>query len=448
MLGSILKDLFAASRSRGSANLDSEVSVRVPEQKEGGSVIAFAPGSEGNALAELTHSMVQPFERLASRVRVLDIATPRWREELAEMLDDPVWFAISFFGAGQRLEGPEGDGRINIWEAGGIPFVRLYGDIPAYFPDRHLGHYRNSVNGYFYRDHADYYRHWFRSAAISVVVSPMLVDAMPLEQVDVARKTQGKIIFPKNGNSPNGLRAYWRTSLPQAIATALEAVGEELTARGAIDDEPNVAERLVQYFFRLGVDITADRTMLCFLVAQLDDYLRRVKSTMIVTALLDLPVLVRGRFWEHIDFRGRRATYDGNSDVATTQALIDQAPALVDMAPNTQHAPHDRICRAAGRGTAFITNRQQFLSTVVPNADRFSFPFVPDSIAAMVDHYATHPKQAIELGLEQASAFRAAYPESAYVRSILSGVQLALLRLRGRPPGTQSFVDYRPDLSF
>lgn len=446
MLGSILKDLWRSSRDTARPGVANDLSMPMPEQKEGGAVIALAPPSEGNALLELTKSWMRPFERIASRVAVVDASQPDWRNRLAEIFEEPVWFAASYFSAGQNLSIRSAEGGITVWEAAGIPFLRLYGDMPAYFPDRHLARYRNSINGYFDADHAAFYRRWFPSPAVSIVLPPSLVERMPLEQVDTDRKLQGRIVFPKNGNSPDRLRDYWRTGLPRTLAQGLEAVAEDVSARDRIDLAPALDDSLIGYFSHRGIDITADRAVLCFLVAQLDDYLRRVKSTMIARALLDLPVILRGRFWEHVDLRGRRATYDSHSDVASTQALIDAAPAIVDMSPNTQKTPHDRICRAVGRGTAFLTNRQQFLADLFPDSERFCFSFAPEAIATLVEHYATNPARAVELGMEQARVIRSHWPESAFVDSILGGVQVALLRLRGRPPGTQNFVDFTPSV--
>jgi len=171
-----------------------------------------------------------------------------------------------------------------------------------------------------------------------------------------------------------------------------------------------------------------------------------LSSTMIAESLLDLPVIVRGRYWDHVDFRGKRATHDPDSDMVRTLALIDHAPAIVDMSPNTQFAPHDRICRAVGRGTAFLTNRQEFLNSVLPSPERFSFTFERGVIRSCVERYVEHPEQAIELGIEQAMSMRKLFREEDFAQSLRTAVQLCALRLGERPTGTQNFVDFPPSL--
>ena len=446
MFGSILKDIFVTEKppAAQAAAPGQEMEVR---QKDRGSVLFFAGDSEGNALVELTKGLLAPFAPMASRVAFFDMNRPGWQEKLQEALSDPVWFAAGYFGVGQDIAATKNGESANLWESAGIPFVRFYGDIPAYFPDRHVARFTNSINAYTDSAHASFYRRWFREPALSVLHSRILFDPMPLEQVDVQSKLKGKIIFPKNGNSPWKLIDYWRMALPSSLGKTLEHVAEESIGREWIDREPCFDDRLVRHFHDLGVDIAAEPAVLCFLVAQLDDYVRRVKSTMIVEALLDLPIIIRGRFWEHVDFRGEKATYDPESDVASTLELIDLAPALVDMSPNIQHSPHDRVCRAVGRGTAFLTNKQEFLdATLQAAAERCTFVFEQEAIHNLVEHYVLHPREAVELGLEQARALRPVFEESTYVDTLLTAVQTIALRRGGRPSETQNFVAFPPAL--
>lgn len=444
ILKSVLKELLGMqSKSRVISISNSSFDAKVCQQ-EGGNILCFTAGSEGNALTELTRELMAPFEHKATNILFFDIGQSGWQDSFRAALHEPVWFAISFFGVGQDISITSNDVKKNLWEFSGIPFVRLYGDIPAYFPDRHVSHYSNSINSYFDLSHVKFYRRWFRDPALTILLPMFMINPLPLEQVDIDQKLSGKIIFAKNGNSPSALINYWRMSLPSSIAQSLEALAEESISKEWVDREPCFDDRLIQYFSRFGVEISAEPTLLCFMVAQLDDYVRRVKSTMIAEALLDLPVIIRGRFWEHVNFHDKRASYDPNSDFASTQSLIDNAPAIVDMSPNIQHAPHDRVRRAIGRGTAFLTNKQQFLDSVLPDTERFTFSFQREEIHNLVEHYVSNPGEAIDLGLEQARILRESFSIKNYVDSLLTAIHAMTLRQSGRPPGTQNFVDFPP----
>jgi hypothetical protein len=443
----MLKNFFSSkpSDSADPPPLVRESAIRLPAQKDGGVIIWFSGLSQGDALAAATREHLAPFAKLASGIIQIDPARPEWLSDLQQALSNPVWFAVSFFGVGQDVSLSDGPTPANLWEQAGIPFVRFYGDIPAYFPDRHVRQFRNSINAYWHPSHAAFYRRWFPDPGLSVLLPPIPLETIPLESVDAARKLTGKIIFPKNGNPPAGLQQYWQSALPKTVSRILMSAAEELSANGRLDGEPQIDDILKTRFSEVGIDLSGEPALLCFLVAQLDDYLRRVKSTMIVEALLDLPVIIRGASWEHVSFRGKRAAYDPDFDYVRTRSLIDAAPAVVDMSPNTTHTPHDRVLRAIGRGTAFLTNGNDTLRNLLP-AERYSFEFEKDSIGDLVEFYASHPQQAVDLGLEQARVLREAFKPENYVTCLIAAVDAVSLGVGSRPEGTQNFVIYPPEI--
>jgi hypothetical protein len=416
-------------------------------QKRGGTVFFFAGASEGDSLADLSRSLMAPFSAVASRTVLLELSNPDWFEIFIGMLNEPIWFAASYFGSGQEIPMSHAGESGNLWDMAGIPFVRFFGDIPAYFPDRHVGQFANSINAYSDTDHAAFYRRWFRNPCLSVMHPRILQDPAPANQVAFEAKLNGKIIFPKNGNPPQKLIRYWREQLPPHLCHALESIAEECIGQNHLNQAPCFDDRLLAHFASLGVDASAKPELVCFLVAQLDDYVRRIKSTMIAEALLNLPVVIRGRNWEHVDFRGKAATYDSASGSAETLALIDQSPAVIDMSPNTVHSPHDRICRAVGRNTAFLTNSQDYFnSTLGAVAKQCTFSFQIEAIHSMVEHFVSHPKDAIDLGLQQSKLLRPALSEAGYVNSILGAVDSIEFCKGKRPPGTQDFLSFPPNI--
>ncbi len=413
-------------------------------QQRGGTVICFTGSSEGNALRDHSRWFLAPFESLASRTVLIDWSDPQRHEHLLDALSEPVWFAASFFGLGQEISVTIGHESGNYWSVFGIPFVRMYGDLPAYFPDRHVASFPNSINFYGDPVQTAFYNRWFSSPALAITAPPLVLDRVPMRSLDLSSKQTGRILFPKNGNSVDRLRRYWRESLPQSVADALDAMAEESRQWARLNGRPRFDDLVVSHFAAIGVDVGANRPLLCFLVAQLDDYLRRFKSRMIAEALLDLPVIIRGRFWDHVDFSGKRAIYDPNSDVASTKELIDQAPAVIDMSPNTQDIPHDRVRRAIGRGTAFLTNRMACFDEAGIESKRFTFEFSPESIHDLVELYVLRPSDAVELGMEQSRVFLARYQDERYAEVLATAVDLCALRIGERPPGTQDFVAFPP----
>jgi hypothetical protein len=407
--------------------------------ERGGRIIAIVSASYGDSLKEGTLQVLAPLRPHATDVVMVDVRDPDFDQQLAAAASGPVWFAMSSFGVGE-VHDAGGGKAASRWREAGVPFLRLYGDLPAYLPSRHLQRFRNSVNVYGHAEHQAFFRRWFDATAETVWLPYYPVDAMPFEAVNKDAKLAGAVVFPKNGNCPERLRRYWREALPPSVAKALEAVGETLLAR--LDEDVDIAAAVQHHYSRLSIDLAEDRGLLFFLVAQLDDFLRRVKSTMIATSLLDLPVVIRGETWDHVDFSGRRARHDPDQDYGRTRSVLDNALAMLDMSPNTQSTPHDRVLRAAGRYTAFLSNRTQFYTNSFRNAGAFTFRFEPDSIRACVETAIAHPRETVEMGFAQAERMRELLTPERYVEQIAAVVDACALACASRrPEGTQPYVE-------
>ena len=261
---------------------------------------------------------------------------------------------------------------------------------------------------------------------------------MAASAVDLNRKADGGVIFPKNGNCPDKLTDYWREGLPHELFVALRSIAEE--ADGSLDENFDATSAVIRRFADLGIEVSPNPRLICFLTAQIDDYLRRRKSTMIARSLLDLPVTIRGDNWEHIDFSGCRAKYDPDSDFVRTRELLDQSAAILDMSPNSHRGPHDRALRAAGRYTTFLTNRTKFYADNFSEVSQFTFQFTSESIRECVELALSRPRETVEMGMRQGSRMRELLTLDRYIDQVTTVVDACALACGGRPAGTQEFV--------
>jgi hypothetical protein len=434
MLRSLLKNIRPRHQPAPSAQ---PVTPPTPSYKRGGIILAFTARSEGDALGRILLEILKPLRAQSDDALLLNVNDADFGAKLAAALEQPVWFAISFFGVGEHLP-PAGH---NPWLGAGIPFVRMYGDLPAYAPRAHVQNWPNSINAYGHAEHHDFFLRWFARKAPSLTLPGYAFDGLAREQAQLERKiANGTLLYPKNGNCPDRLVEYWRDQLPPIMAQVLEAVAER--ARARLDEPLDPHECFRIELQGLGIEVPGDQQLLFFLCAQLDDYLRRIKSALIARTVLDYPVVVRGVNWHHVDFSGRRATHDPDSDFARTLPILDASLAVIDMAPNTQRGPHDRIFRAAGRYTAFLTNRQRFFVDNFQNHAEFTFAFDADSIRNRLETVLQRPRETVEMGIAQAERMRELMSEEQYYRRLLSAVDACALGCGPRPPGTQPFVVY------
>lgn len=442
MLLSVLRDFAFRRGGPGEPEPTAIGEVRaVPKlaYERGGTIVALMMMSRGDAVKEHVLEMIEPLRQYCKGVAIIDLRESDWRASFDALAGIPIWFAFAPFGVGE-LFWAEGGTMTSPWADAGIPVVRLYGDTPAYFPLRHIQPFANSINAYGHVEHHEYFVRWFSPKAPSVTLPLFPFDRVAKGSVDVASKMAGTIIFPKNGNCPDKLAANWRKSLPPEIFRALRAVAEEADA--SLDGYFDSGEAILRYFARMDIDLSENRRLANYLVAQIDDHLRRRKSTMIARSLLDLPVTIRGDNWEHVDFSGHRAKYDPDSDYVRTRELLDKSMAIIDMSPNTQRGPHDRVLRAAGRQTAFLTNRTKFYTEGFPRASTFTFQFTPESVRECIERALSRPRETVELGLDQAVRMGELLTVERYVDQVLTVVDACALACGGRPDGTQDFVSY------
>ena len=420
--------------------------VTPPRYRRGGSIIVVTGESEGNALKDVSPDCVRALRSQASAVHTIDCREPDWVSQLIAAMQDPVWFVFGFFGAGQSLQlsSKKTDG--NLWTATRIPFVRAYGDIPAYSPHLHRQGDPNSINLYAHPEHAKFSQTWLKPVGVTAVTQPLLLDVLPEEDIDFPVKEKGNIIFPKNCNDPDAVVRFWRNELPPQVSAALETLGEELTSCGKIDQPVALDEEIIAHFTALGIDLGSSNHLVLFLVAQLDDYLRRVKSTMIARALLDYPVEIRGSNWRHVDFTGKTARLIPDTSYVKTSEIMRTALAVIDMSPNTQFRPHDRIMRAAGRYTTFLTNTQKFFELHFDNHAEFSFRFSPESIRERVEFALENPARTVELGRMLGRQMRPLADEAHYACTLATALDTCAFACGERPTGTQPFVAFKSAL--
>lgn len=437
ILWSVVKNL-SGKRPSGNCEINTGNALfPMPKKLRGGQIIAFYGASAGDALKELTYLSLVPLANDASAIVLIDLNSTNWIDELKFALREPVWFAASFFGVGEIINVDVGDGVVSLWEHFSIPFMRFFGDIPAYFPDSHLMKGMNSLNVYSDPLHVDYFQKWV-GKGVGVVAPPLLIKG---KIPDFAKKIKGKVRFPKNGNSPDSLMRYWRNSLPPMVSKSLFDLAEVCISEDMLNACPRLDELASGYFEGRGIFGIGSSTIL-FVVAQLDDYIRRVKSTIVANAILDLPVVVSGRNWDHVKFDGRRAVLDSNNCFNSTQESLGNALAIIDMSPNTNYLIHDRVGRAIGSKTAFLTNFHPRLVSETISPDQYMFKFEEHSIAQIVESAISNPGETVELGVRQHDCFEYLFNEDIFRTTLLCAIDAISLRLDGRPINTQDFVGF------
>jgi hypothetical protein len=412
------------------------------------STVLFLCGKTmGDALGASGRGLRKTFEEQGHEFVEVNFTKPDAVAMLnATIMSKPVEFAFSHVGIGMDLQGETRDKReINLWTGMGIPFISLYGDSPAYYFDRHIVPGPGFACLYAFPEHYELRKVLPHRNGLLGVTPLKMIDETPKREIDFRKKESGKLLFLKNGNDPKRLIDMWREAVPVSTYVMLTDLASELTGQLDTDKSCNTDAAVCAYFQDRGLDIEELTNLRLFFVAQLDDYLRRVKSTWMAEVLRDFPVEIHGYNWEHVDFFGKRATLVHGADFTASGQMIKDALGVLDMAPNTSQSPHDRFLRSCGLYTLCLTNEQQFFSRHFESHSAFTFRFDQQSLENRVEDVLAHPKRSIDLGIEVAERFRSQFDSGAFCRTMLDIANCLRLAAGPRPASLQDFFVWPPE---
>ncbi len=436
MLGTVIKSLFArqnptaqdvATPARGMTwPVKSKVAPR-----DSRLVLGFSGPSRSGIFLGYMQAQKALFERCGYQYRLVSFEATDWHSQLLDALQEGVRCVVAPAGAGIQLF-KVGTGC--PWAMAGIPFIKLLGDHPAYFPDRHKQTSPAHVNLYAFPEHLDFFERRLRGPTTSEGISAQLpILGLPppgFDKASIPTKRNGRLAFYKNGNDPDKLRRLWQDNLPVKVASLLNAAADELRADLSTQSDVLAIERVIDRTARL-MDISPllPHDLLCFLTAQLDDYARRAKSTLLGRVLAKYPVDIYGDFWEHVDFTDGPAVWHGSG---TYQQMMASAPdylALIDMSPNTVGSVHERVGHAAIYHTLCLTNATPFLADYFPEMAQYAFDFNLESVSAAIEKTLARPQEAVAAGYAAAESFARNFPDDRLVNAIISAADLAHARL-------------------
>jgi hypothetical protein len=380
---------------------------------------------------QLVEIQLTDLNSLLTKLKSLDIAR--------------VLFALSCVGMGLELT-IQRDGReSNLWQELGIPCITLHGDSPAYFFDRHVVRNNAVASLYAFTEHCVLRKRLPRVHGPVGIMPPILIDMARMDEIDFAAKKEGTLLFLKNGKDPHAIQNIWRACLPARTLRSLLELADQLASNLNCPCGNQIDDVVTAYFIQKGLETETFAKLRLFFIAQLDDYLRAVKCTMMAEALMDFPVEIRGNEWSHLDFTGKRATYIDDCNFIDSTSLLRRSLGMIDMSPNTGSLPHDRVMRAYGSHTLCLTNRGQTFLNDLPSAPTLGYSFDKESLQSQVAYLLSHRSEAVEMGIADAQRFRQLNPpELAFERMLDYAALTRLEHTAQRPAVLQDFVLWPP----
>ena len=317
-----------------------------------------------------------------------------------------------------------------FWGEVRIPFVSWLVDHPAYLVDNHRSADPFVAQVYTCTELLEFQRKYVRSSERVGMIDLGMPDLGP----PTKKSGEPLIIFPKTGNDPAELEKAW-AALPSILVRVIYAATEEVLAQPT-----EVSVALCRVARSAGVELENDFKLLCFLSVQVDDYVRRLKSTGLARAILDLPVIVCGAAWDHIDTHGARARFLGARPYSEILALSSQATAVLTMNPNLDSTVHERVWSALALGTLPLSDRNNFLRANFPMLEPYLFDWSSDGEVQAIRRVLDDPASARDAALAAHQHAAEAFPLRGQVARLLEFAEVVGYLQDSRPAPQSFFV--------
>ncbi|MGI4795989.1 MAG: glycosyltransferase family protein [Janthinobacterium lividum] len=164
------------------------------------------------------------------------------------------------------------------------------------------------------------------------------------------------MIFVKTGADPEQRRAAW-SLMPPRWRTVMEDAAAAALARPTGDITDLVVDAAEAHDL-----VPEQRTELLFsLMTEVDLYVRDTRSTAMTRALLDLPVDIYGRGWDHVSAEATRARFHPAFDADGLPRMYAETQFMLNTSPNFSSGVHERVAYAMDARCCVVSDENDFM---------------------------------------------------------------------------------------
>lgn len=323
-------------------------------------IVAFVGQDENGILRHLSRGLMALLEPHGYQGHVVNLADSSWTAQVNQLVQQGIAMAWGHAGIGAKLEL---EGKC-FWDMVKVPFISVLADSPCWRPCNHSVKSDYVVNAYIFKEWLRVQRDFIRAPQSSTLVKAGIIpnparDAIPW------RDRPRRMVFVKNGGDAEARRANWQV-LPRRWRTILEDAAT-IAIRQPTGDITDIA---LAAFEAHGIAPEQRTEILFGLLLELDLYVRDTRSTRLVTSLLDLPVDIYGRGWDHLSSRATRARFHASFDADALPRIYAETQFFLNTTPNFGSDVHERVsygldarCCVVSDENAFMTEKLSGLPT-------------------------------------------------------------------------------------
>ena len=248
------------------------------------------------------------------------------------------------------------------------------------------------------------------------------------------------IILPKSGANPVEFEEKWKTLpiiMQRIIRNAIDHYWDETPRSGPVSASVLAAADAA------GIELRNDLPLFSFFIAELDLYIRRRKTDIMLRALLPMPVKIFGSGLDYIDTKNARAQILPPIKFDELVDVIFKSFAVISMNPNIDHECHDRPYMALGAGALPISDINPWWEKNHPDLLPYSYDFRDRSLIGAIELVLADPQQAATAAWEASQRQRRTRTFENTVTDLLGLATMhSYFTFKFNPPHT-TYIKYR-----
>ncbi|MGI4811109.1 MAG: hypothetical protein ACRYF2_23740 [Janthinobacterium lividum] len=314
-------------------------------------IVAFVGQNENGILRHLSRNLMDMLKPFGVEGHVIDLNEPTWHDRFDSLWKQGITMAWGHAGIGAKFEI---EGKC-FWDQAKIPFISILADPPAWRPCNHNVTSGYVVNAYLYPEWLQVQRRFIKARQPSALVHGGLVPNPHRDDISWTERPR-RMIFVKTGADPEQRRAAW-SLMPPRWRTVMEDAAAAALARPTGDITDLVVDAAEAHDL-----VPEQRTELLFsLMTEVDLYVRDTRSTAMTRALLDLPVDIYGRGWDHVSAEATRARFHPAFDADGLPRMYAETQFMLNTSPNFSSGVHERVAYAMDARCCVVSDENDFM---------------------------------------------------------------------------------------
>lgn len=309
-------------------------------------VAAFIGENENGILRSFSQALHDSIAPFGFTGEIINVNEEGWQSQLEKLIANGLLLAWGPAGIGAHLE----LGNVSFWDNFQVPFVSVLSDSPSQLPRNHLVKSRFVGNAYMIADWLEMQQRWVHAPQLGTVL-PQSIMENPRRDLVAWSDREYRMVFVKTGQAPELHRQSW-ANWPARFRAIIEDCVAEALRQGVGD----ISKPFLASADHHGLMLDGRVDVLFGLLYAADIYIRDIRSMAMVKALIDLPVDIIGRGWDHLKTGSQKARFHAAINADTLPLLFANTQFLLNTMPNFSSGTHERVLYGFAARSCVITN--------------------------------------------------------------------------------------------